>query len=270
MKLYDIVAVLGTLGLSAVGGSNISLQSPATESAKSPSTMNSQAAEQAGRSATNATGNQNKTPNDQADDAVIYRPGAGTSIICELSRPLEARKLKVDDKVECALVQDLLYKGKIVVSRTSKAWGHVTEVVRDSKDHPESRIGLVFDRVILPGKKEAPFQYPAIIIAVAAPIRSTTVQTTKMTDMPVQMAKGKDTGGAVIGAMQSNAQLAGANMSSSTGAISAANRGVIGIKNVALDNSNPNYSALVSPKGSMRLDFDVQILLQVTAPPKPQ
>lgn len=198
-----------------------------------------------------------------------FRPGAGTFIVAELPKPLDAGKLKVGDKIECVLFQDLLYKGKIVVPRKSKALGHVTEVVRASKGHPESHLGLVFDKLILSGKKELPFEYPAIIAAVAAPIRGTTVQTTKITDMPVQMERGRDTGGAMIDAVTSNSQLAGANMSSSTGAISAADRGVIGIRDVSLDNSNSAYSLIVSRKGNLRLDFDVQILLQVTAPPKP-
>jgi hypothetical protein len=45
---------------------------------------------------------------------------------------------------------------------------------------------------------------------------------------------------------------------------------VIGIKDMVLDNSNPDYSVIVSSKGNLRLDFDVQILLQVSSPPKPQ
>jgi len=195
-----------------------------------------------------------------------FRPGAGTFIVAELSKPMDAGKLKVGDNIECVLFQDLLYKGKIVVPRKSKALGHVTDVVRASKGHPESHLGLVFDKLILSGKKELPFEYPAIIAAVAAPIRGTTVQTTKITDMPVQMQRGKDTGGAMIDAVSSNAQLAGANMPSSTGAISAANRGVIGIRDVALDNSNSGYSLIVSKKGNLRLDFGVQLLLQVVAP----
>ncbi len=265
MKLYGIVAVLGVLNFPPVESSMAS-QSSVTETSKLPSTANSPAVEQPGPPAAD---DPSKTQNSQADAAVVYRPGAGTAIICELTKPLEARKLKVDDKVECILVQDLLYKGKIVLPRNSRAWGHVTEVVRDSKDHPESRVGLVFDQVIPPGKKEMPFQYPAIIIAIAAPIRVTTVPTTRITDMPVQMAQGKGTGGSVLSAIQSNAQLVGANILSSSGAIGAANRGVIGIKDMALDNSNPGYSVLVSRKGSLRLDFDVQILLQVSSPPKP-
>lgn len=206
----------------------------------------------------------------QTDALGSFRPGAGTIFVAELSKSLDAGKLKVDDAVECIVLQDLLYKGKIIVPRKSRAMGRVVEVVRSSKTNPDSRVGLAFQKLILPSKQELPFQYPAIIIAVAAPIRGTTVQTTKITDMPVQMSKGKDTGTSVMGAVSSNAQLAGANMSSSVGALSAADRGVIGLKNVGLDNSHPAYSVLVAPKGNLKLDFDVQFVLQVTSPAKPQ
>lgn len=136
-------------------------------------------------------------PAAQADlnTAGSFQPGAGTVIVAELSKPLDAGRLKVGDQVECVLLQDLLFKGKVVVPHNAKAWGHVTEVVRATKGHPESRLGLVFDKIVLQGKKELPFQYPAIVAAVAAPIRGTTVPTTKITDMPVQMERGRDTGG---------------------------------------------------------------------------
>lgn len=249
MKPYVLIALLGLATISASARTDEKVLSQGepgkTQASGAP----------AAQADTNSTGS--------------FRPGAGTLIVAELSKSLDAGKLKVGDPVECVLFQDLLYKGKIVVPRKAKAWGHVTEVVRASKGHPESRLGLVFDKLILPGKKELPFQYPAIIAALAAPIRGTTVQTTKIADMPVQMERGKDTGGAMIDAVSSNAQLAGANMPSSTAAISATDRGVIGIRDVALDNSNSGYSLLFSKKGNLRLGFDVQVLLQVTTPPKP-
>lgn len=193
-------------------------------------------------------------------------PGAGTLLLGELIKPLDAKKVKVGTPVECRLLQDLLYKGKIIVSHKARAWGHITEVVVAGKGHPGSQVGLVFDRLVMPDKREVPFQNPAIVIALAAPIRRSTVQTTSMTDLPVLMSKGQATGASAIGAVEANAQLAGANMPTSNGAISAANRGVIGLKNVSLDNGQPAYSLIVSNKGNLRLDFDAQVLLEVTRP----
>jgi hypothetical protein len=196
------------------------------------------------------------------------RPGPGTLLLGELIKPLDAKKVKVGDPVECRLLQDLLYKGKVIVSHKARAWGHITDVVVASKGHPGSEIGLAFDKVIMPDKKEVPFQYPAIIIALAAPIHRTAIQTTNMTDLPVLMSKGQATGASAMGAVEANAQLAGANMPASNGAISVANRGVIGLQNLTLDNTKPSTSLIISSKGNLRLDFDAQVVLQVTAPAK--
>ena len=95
---------------------------------------------------------------------------------------------------------------------------------------------------------------------------NSTVQTTSMNQLPVLMSKGQATGGSALDAVGANAQLAGANMGSTTGIISATDRGVIGLKGVSLDNSNPSYSEIKSEKGNLRLDFDAQVVLQVTAP----
>lgn len=199
-----------------------------------------------------------------------YRPGAGTQILGELPKPLNAKKLKVGDPVELRLLQDLLFKGKIVIPRKARVWGHVTEVILGSKENRGSQVGLVFDKVVLPNKTELPFEHPAIIIALAAPIRTSTIHTAGPSDMPVLMSKGQDTGASLITAINSNSQLAGANMPAASGAISAANRGVIGLKDVALDNSNPNFTTVRAEKGNLNLDFDVQVLLQVSGnqPPK--
>lgn len=89
------------------------------------------------------------------------------------------------------------------------------------------------------------------------------MQTTNMTDLPVLMSKGQATGASAIGAVEANAQLAGANMPTSDGAISAANRGVIGLKNISMENGNPGYSVIAAQKGNLRLDFDTQVLLEV-------
>jgi hypothetical protein len=203
---------------------------------------------------------------DQKTAPESYRPGAGTLILGELDKPLHVKKLKVGDAVECRLLQSLLFKGKVVIPRKARVKGRIVEVVTATKDQPKSRVGLVFDKVVLPNKKEILFEHPALVIAIAAPIRNETVHTTVPTDMPVWMSKGQGTGQSVLGAIEANPMLAGANMSSTSGVIGAANRGVIGLPGVVLENAEQGYS-VISAKGNLALDFDVQILLQVTGVP---
>lgn len=200
-----------------------------------------------------------------------YRPGAGTLILCVLPKPVQGNKVKVGDLVECDLLQDLIYKGKVVISRRARAQGHITEVSLASKEQPESRVGVVFDKLLVSKKQELPFEHPAIIVALGAPIRTRSVHTTSPSDMPVLMSKGQSTGQSMVSAVDTNPQLAGANMPAVSGVLSAANRGVIGLKGVALNNSNQQFT-VITAKGNLNLDFDVQLLLQVTgvAPKNPE
>jgi hypothetical protein len=196
--------------------------------------------------------------------------GAGTVIVAELTRPLEAKKLKVDDQVECGVTQDLLYQGKIIIPRGARVIGHVTEVTASSKEQPQSRLRLVFDNIVLKDKRRLPFQYPAIIAALAAPIRRGAVPTTRPDQMPVQMQKGRTTGGALIDALDANASLAGANMPSATGAISAANRGVIGLKGLTLEPAGSKGSLIISAKSDVKLVSETQLVLRVIDPTDPR
>jgi len=197
-----------------------------------------------------------------------YRPGAGTIILAQLSKALDARKLQAGSLVECSVIQDLLYKGKIIIPRDAKVIGHVTEATSATREQP-SRLGLVFDKIVIKDKRELPFQYPAVVVAVAPPISWSHISTTRMQDMPVQMEKGTDTGGAAVGAIISNPNLAGANMrASGSGAVNAGNRGVIGLKGLTLENPSPESSVIVSSKGDVKLGFEVQMVLRVSDPPK--
>ncbi len=206
----------------------------------------------------------------QEDSATgSFRPGAGTVIVVELTKSLETKKAKVGDKVECDVVQDLLYKGKIIIPHDAQVLGHVTEATPSTKEKPQSRLGLVFEKIVLKDKRELPFQYPAVVMALASPVRRTTVPTTQMTDMPIQMEKGRTTGGAAIDALGANSNLAGANMRApAEGAIGAANRGVIGIKGLALETPSPEMTVIVSSKGDVKLVFETQMVLRVIDPPK--
>jgi len=81
----------------------------------------------------------------------------GSLLYAELSKTIDAKKAKAGDPVSAVLIADVLSHGKIVVRRESKLVGHVTEAQPHSKDTPESRLGIVFDKVILKGGQEIPF-----------------------------------------------------------------------------------------------------------------
>jgi hypothetical protein len=87
------------------------------------------------------------TPGGLEDGSILY---------AELSKTVDAKKAKAGDPVTAVLLANVLSHGKIVARRDSKLVGHVTEAQPHSKDNPESRLGMVFEKVILKGGQEIP------------------------------------------------------------------------------------------------------------------
>ena len=80
----------------------------------------------------------------------------GAIMYLELSKTLDAKKAKAGDPVTAQLLADVVAHGKIVAHRDSKLIGHVTEAQPYTKENLESRLGFVFDKVILKGGQEVP------------------------------------------------------------------------------------------------------------------
>jgi hypothetical protein len=106
-----------------------------------------------------------KTP-EAASNAKILAPGA--TIVAEFAGSLNVKKLKPGDKVKAVLAQDLIAGGQLVAKYGSKVIGHVTEVKKWTPNDPESRLGVVFDKILLKKHKELDFQ--AIVQALAPPV----------------------------------------------------------------------------------------------------
>lgn len=81
----------------------------------------------------------------------------GSILYAELTKTVDAKKAKAGDPVNAVLVADVLAHGKIVVRRDAKLVGHVTEAQVHSKEISESRLGIVFDKIVTKSG-EMPFQ----------------------------------------------------------------------------------------------------------------
>src|SRR5579859_8054984 len=82
----------------------------------------------------------------------------GTIMYLELSKTLDAKKAKPGDEIRATLLADVLAHGKVVLRQDTKLVGHVTEVQAFSKEKPESRLGVVIDKVLGKGGLETVFQ----------------------------------------------------------------------------------------------------------------
>jgi hypothetical protein len=89
-------------------------------------------------------------------------------MLVELSKTLKAKKLKVGDKVKAEVAQDVVSHGKVIIPVETKLVGHVTEVSAKDAAHPESRLGIVFDRILLKHFRDIDFQ--AVVQAVSQPV----------------------------------------------------------------------------------------------------
>lgn len=97
--------------------------------------------------------------------AVASPQSKGSYLLVELTKSLKAGKLKPGDKVHAEVAQDVVAHGKVIIPTETQLVGHVTEVrVRDGQN-PESRLGIVFDRILLKHYHDINFQ--AVVQAVA-------------------------------------------------------------------------------------------------------
>lgn len=103
-------------------------------------------------------------PATKAEEA---KPKASYMLV-ELSNTLKAKKLKVGDKVKAEISQDVVAHGKVIIPVETKLLGHVTEVNARDSEHPESRLGIVFDRILLKHFHDIDFE--AVVQAVSQPV----------------------------------------------------------------------------------------------------
>jgi hypothetical protein len=88
-------------------------------------------------------------------------------ILAEFSQPLNAKKLKPGDPIKAEVSQDVLVHGKIVIPAESTLVGHVTEVKASQKEDRPSRLGIVFDKVLL--KHHVELALRGVVHALAPP-----------------------------------------------------------------------------------------------------
>ena len=237
--------------------------------------------------------------------AAVVQPGddstapAATSevsyILAEFSQPLNAKKLKPGDPIRAQVSQDVLAHGRIVIPVDSTLVGHVTEVKASQKEDRPSRLGIVFDKVLL--KHHVELALRGVIHALAPPAlqRSRVDEPNPMLPDP---ASGRGTGPIVStttpppygvgrssthldtslpnssfpdipganGRMGSNHDYSSPRAASSPSLSIGTRLGVFGIKGLTLipgsdgDNEGP---VICSQNDNVKLDNRVQVLVKV-------
>lgn len=170
----------------------------------------------------------------------------GTGVVAELAGSLDAKKAKAGDAVKATVVQDVLSHGQVVIRAGSKLLGHLTQVKASTKQDPESRLGITFEKVALKGGGELTLD--AAVRALGPPTRRFS-----RVDQPDQMLPPGlgPTGASAAGSTapqplgRSSASRGGRATDPDTGTPTASNSNTTGRSNVDV----PTGSAGTSPRG---------------------
>jgi hypothetical protein len=189
-------------------------------------------------------------------------------ISAELSKPIDARKNRIGDKVEARITMDLLANGQVLLRRDSKILGHVTAVLARSQASLESAVAVVFDFIQIKGGGQVPLQ--ASLQAVAAPLNHFAAEDVS----PVGAADGaprstlKGRSSSVRYEDDDSKLLASVSDSVSNrtsaeprGALDPGSRGIFGLAGLAVDAAN-QVNIFSSTTRNVHLDSGTQIVLR--------
>jgi hypothetical protein len=202
-------------------------------------------------------------------------PPPGTILAVELSKSLNAKKTRANDRVEAKTATDLLAHGQIVVPRNTKIIGHVTEAKARSKASPDSMIGITFDRMLLKDGREVPLQLS--VQAIARPLQFGPSSEANLSrpdrqpgvpmagqHVPLGDASSSGVPPSYPGDLAPIPDPMGSNNSSNATVVplSPSSKGVVGMKGLSLETSGP-VAVLGSTSGNVRLESGTQLILRV-------
>jgi hypothetical protein len=188
-----------------------------------------------------------------------FKLTSGALLCTDLPRSLDARKLKRGDDIVARVTQDLLSGRRVIVPREAKVIGRVAELKLPARKDHETRLLLVFEKVITKAGKEIQFQYPAFVKALA-PDQQVAIASTNLNDLPIKAELGK-----AIDRVSNMPVLMGDSNSPTYGLIMPFATGVFGLPGLKLEDT-PRGVYIVAPKGNIKLEYGAQMVLSVATP----
>ncbi|HEY2498097.1 MAG TPA: hypothetical protein VGK24_13590 [Candidatus Angelobacter sp.] len=281
MKKFWIAAfTTGLLAISAVAQTPESSSASGNASVTPGQTSASQSAQTSGASA-----NANTSANAQGSNAGSL--SGGTVLQAQLSKSVDAKKAKSGDEVTAKLTQDVKADGKVIVQKGAKLVGHVTEAQAKTKENPESKLGVIFNKAVLKNGQEIAFN--GVIVSFSAPVEtpSTVLGGADMDRNgstsrgggigPTPMGGAAPAGGSPVGgagrtventtAPITNAADGAVNNAgaAATGGAHAASAGLTGMEGVGMT-ATATGAIFHSSSRNIKLDSGSQMVLQVAAP----
>jgi len=226
------------------------------------------------------TGSSQSVPSSQPQTSTRPWITPGSVIPVQLTKTIDAKKIKTGDPVEAKVTQDMKNgNGQLVVPKDTKVVGHVTEAQVRSKEQKESQVGIAFDHAVL--KNGGDEQLPMSIQAIISPTGMNSNAGSGASDTSNQPAAAPS-GGGTYGNSGGRSGMGGGSQPqpSTTSARSDApndaqargqqpitgnTQGVVGIPNLKLSTEpNPTQGSLLSSeKNNVKLDSGTVLLLRV-------
>jgi hypothetical protein len=226
------------------------------------------------------TGSSQSAPSSQPQTSASPRIAPGSVIPVQLTKTIDAKKIKTGDPVEAKVTQDLKNgNGELVVPKDTKIMGHVTEAQVRSKEQKESQVGITFDHAVL--KNGGDEQLPMSIQAIISPTGMNSNAGNGASDTSNQPAAAPSGGGTYGNSSGRGGMGAGSTPQPSTTSarsdapndaqargqqpITGNTQGVVGIPNLKLSTEpNPTQGSLLSSeKNNVKLDSGTLLLLRV-------
>jgi hypothetical protein len=257
--------------LTALMISGVTLAQEAPSNNASPAT---QGASSTTQGTPGQPGTASQANSSQANGAPKIAPGSVIPV--QLTKSIDAKKVKTGDPVEAKVTQDLkTSSGVLVVPKDTKVLGHVTEAQARSKEQKESQLGIAFDRAVIKnaGDVPLPMSIQAVIVPPSQNNNAGGEGTSQAGGYPGGGAPGnaRNNGAAGAPSQSPTASSAAPESDSQAGTnpapqqITGDTQGVVGMANVKLS-AAPNGSqgsVLSSEKNNVKLESGTVMLLRV-------
>lgn len=225
---------------------------------------------QSAPSTPSTTGDQSSDPASPLGNKPSLRLAPGSVLHVVLTKNIDAKKNKIGDEVTTTIVEDMKSNGEVIIPKDSKVVGHVTQIQARSKEQQQSKIGFVFDRLIVKGGVEIPLSVS--IQALAAP-ETAPAEESQQTNAgyggggPSGGRGSSQVGGGAPPSRVGRASSADRNTGDGTqpAGLSAASRGVLGLKGLSLSTQDDasQDSVITSDHQNVHLEHGTQLVLQV-------
>lgn len=212
------------------------------------------------------------------------RIAPGSILPVQLTKTVDAKKIKTGDQVEAKVTQDMKAgNGEVIVPKDTKIVGRVTEAQARNKEQKESQIAIAFDRAVM--KTGGDVNLPMSIQAIISPSylnannspggenasQSQSTSSGSPSGMPQSNPNARGMGGSQSPTPSPSAS-AGPTAESTenkNGAhqpITGNTQGVLGIPDLTLSSANTAQgSVLTSEKNNVKLESGTLMLLKVGA-----